>query len=183
MGIDAASFSFEGRARLQQQSRFTLVGVLNLQSQNLECPQSQSATINNHSATINFNLTTFVTTASINGHVVDANGAPLSGLQVGASLQGNNNTSRSSNSSGAFVERFGPSSLAAFTVSLNSASSSPVTVSYSTADGTAMAGRHYTASSDTLTFAPGQTTRTIIVLLILPPLSRIQYDTVGCKYK
>ena len=53
---------------------------------------------------------------------------------------------------------------AVFTVSLSAASSSTVTVKYSTADGTAKAaGKAYTAISGTLTFAPGQTSKTIVV--------------------
>ena len=52
---------------------------------------------------------------------------------------------------------------ATFTVSLSTASASPVTVDYSTADGTATAGIDYTAASGTLTFAPGATTQTIAV--------------------
>jgi subtilisin-like proprotein convertase family protein len=62
-----------------------------------------------------------------------------------------------------YVERYGHSSLAAFTVSLSAASATPVTVNYATANGTALAGSDYEASSGTLTFAPGQTTRTILV--------------------
>ncbi|HUE70652.1 MAG TPA: S8 family serine peptidase, partial [Pirellulaceae bacterium] len=69
----------------------------------------------------------------------------------------------STNGDGNFVERFGPSSLAAFTVTLSSASSLPVTVDYSTASGSALAGSDFTAASGTITFAPGQTTRTILV--------------------
>ena len=57
----------------------------------------------------------------------------------------------SANGSGGFVDRIGPSSIAAFTVSLASASAATTTVSYSTADGTALAGRDYTATSGTLT--------------------------------
>ncbi len=69
----------------------------------------------------------------------------------------------SGNSSGNFVDRYGPSSLAAFTVSLGSASPIPVTIDYSTADGTALAGRDYIAASGTLTFAPGLTAQTILI--------------------
>jgi hypothetical protein len=69
----------------------------------------------------------------------------------------------SSNSSGGFVERFGPSSLAAFTVSLNGAGSSAVTVNYATADGTALAGKDYTASSGTVTIPPGLTAQTVLI--------------------
>jgi hypothetical protein len=56
---------------------------------------------------------------------------------------------------------------ATFTVSLSATSSRPVTVRYTTADGTATAvGGDYQASSDTLTFAPGETSKTITVAVI-----------------
>ena len=42
-----------------------------------------------------------------------------------------------------------------YTVTLSAPSSSPVTVRYNTIDGTATAGQDYTATSGTLTFAPG----------------------------
>ena len=52
-----------------------------------------------------------------------------------------------------------------FVVSLSAASSSKVTVRFGTANGTAIAGRtgDYTATSGTLTFNPGETTKTIAV--------------------
>ncbi|MCC8429963.1 cellulose binding domain-containing protein [Reyranella aquatilis] len=50
-----------------------------------------------------------------------------------------------------------------FTVSLSQAATAPVTVQYGTADGTARAGSDYTAKSGTLTFAAGQTSKTISV--------------------
>ena len=53
---------------------------------------------------------------------------------------------------------------AQFVVTLAPASSKQVTVSYSTADGTAKASEDYTAaSSTTLTFAPDETTKTVSV--------------------
>ncbi len=52
-----------------------------------------------------------------------------------------------------------------FTVTLSSASTDTVTVAYATADGTATAGTDYTAVSGTLTFAPGQTTKEISVVV------------------
>lgn len=55
---------------------------------------------------------------------------------------------------------------ATFTVRLSAASSGPVTVAYATADGTAVAGSDYTATSGTLTFAPGTTSRTVSVPVI-----------------
>src|SRR5262245_15963232 len=53
----------------------------------------------------------------------------------------------------------------AFTVSLSVAYDVPVTVDYATADGTATAGSDYQAASETLTFAPGETSKTITVLV------------------
>jgi len=50
-----------------------------------------------------------------------------------------------------------------FTVSLSVAYDQPVTVSYATANGTAAAGSDYVAQSGTLTFAPGETTKTITI--------------------
>ena len=53
-----------------------------------------------------------------------------------------------------------------FTVSLSAASSQQVTVDYATSDGTATAGEDYTATSGTLTFTAGETTKTISVPII-----------------
>jgi hypothetical protein len=55
------------------------------------------------------------------------------------------------------------SSNASFTATLSAAAASAVTVNYATADGTATAGSDYTATSGTLTFAAGETTKTISV--------------------
>lgn len=54
-------------------------------------------------------------------------------------------------------------SLAVFTVSLDNPSGKEITVDYFTADGSAIAGSDYEATSGTLTFAPGETTKTIEV--------------------
>jgi hypothetical protein len=54
--------------------------------------------------------------------------------------------------------------LLSFTVGLSAPADGPVTVNYATADGAgATAGSDYQAASGTLTFAPGETTRTIEV--------------------
>jgi len=56
--------------------------------------------------------------------------------------------------------------VADFTVSLSSPSAFPVTVNYSTADGTATAGSDYTATSGNQTFAPGEIDKTIPVPIV-----------------
>ena len=50
-----------------------------------------------------------------------------------------------------------------FAVTLDRESTGTVTVAYATADGTATAGSDYTATSGTLTFAPGETEKTVSV--------------------
>jgi hypothetical protein len=52
---------------------------------------------------------------------------------------------------------------AAVAVTLSNGSSQAITVSYRTANGTAVANSDYTAASGTLTFQPGETSRTISV--------------------
>ncbi|PHS10434.1 MAG: hypothetical protein COA78_11410, partial [Blastopirellula sp.] len=52
---------------------------------------------------------------------------------------------------------------ATFTVTLDAASASTVTVDYTTVDGTATAGTDYTLTSGTLTFLAGETSKTISV--------------------
>jgi hypothetical protein len=54
---------------------------------------------------------------------------------------------------------------AVFTVSLSAASATAVTVDFATADGTAVTPSDYTSASGTLTFAPGETTKMITVLV------------------
>ncbi|WP_277601974.1 putative Ig domain-containing protein [Altererythrobacter sp. BO-6] len=55
---------------------------------------------------------------------------------------------------------------AVFTVTLSAASGQTVTVNYATADGTATQPGDYTAANGTVTFAPGQTVRTLGVPVV-----------------
>jgi hypothetical protein len=55
-----------------------------------------------------------------------------------------------------------------FTVSLSAAYDKVVTVDFATADGTAIAGIDYVAASDTLTFQPGDTFKTITIQVLDP---------------
>ena len=57
----------------------------------------------------------------------------------------------------------GPGAAVAFQVTLSRAASSAVTVDYATSDGTAVAGEDYTATSGALTFAAGETAKTVSV--------------------
>jgi hypothetical protein len=52
---------------------------------------------------------------------------------------------------------------AVFTVTLSEPATGTVTVNYATADGTAQASHDYEAAAGTLTFAPGETSKTITV--------------------
>ena len=60
----------------------------------------------------------------------------------------------------------GPNAALAFAVSLSRAASGPVTVDYATSDVTATAGDDYTAASGTLTFAAGETEKTVSVAVL-----------------
>ena len=53
----------------------------------------------------------------------------------------------------------------AFTVTLSKAATSPVTVNYATSNGTATAGQDYVANTGTITFAAGETSKTINVAI------------------
>ena len=57
-----------------------------------------------------------------------------------------------------------------FTVTLDRSSARNVTVNYRTVDGTAIAGEDFTAAHGTLTFAPGQTSKTVSVPVFDDPV-------------
>lgn len=61
---------------------------------------------------------------------------------------------------------FGGGSQVPFTITLANPTNLPVTVSYATSNGTALSGSDYTATTGTVTFAPGETTKTVIVFAL-----------------
>jgi hypothetical protein len=54
---------------------------------------------------------------------------------------------------------------AVFNITLSAASADPVTVAYATADGSATAPADYAAASGTLTFSPGETSKTVTIFV------------------
>jgi len=64
-----------------------------------------------------------------------------------------------------------PADRSALTLTVNrtGAATDPVTVSFATADGTALAGANYTAQSGTVTFAAGETSKTIVLTVPTGP--------------
>ncbi|MBY0324701.1 MAG: cellulase family glycosylhydrolase [Reyranella sp.] len=87
---------------------------------------------------------------TINGTAVGTNPPPLPTLSVADATvaEGNSGTHE-----------------LAFTVTLSAAATGPVTVAYATSNGTATAGSDYTAASGTLTFAAGETSKVIKVVV------------------
>lgn len=69
----------------------------------------------------------------------------------------------SGNASGDHVHRYGPSSLAAFSVELAEPVATQVTVDYGTSSGTATSGSDFENASGTVVFPPGVVKQTIIV--------------------
>ncbi len=66
-----------------------------------------------------------------------------------------------------------------FTVTLSNASTIPLSVDYATSDGTATAPGRYTASTGTVTFAPGETTKQVTVATVADsPQQPDQYFTL-----
>ena len=53
-----------------------------------------------------------------------------------------------------------------YTISLSAASVAPVSVNFATANGSALASSDYAANSGTVTFAPGETTKTVTVAIV-----------------
>ena len=86
-----------------------------------------------------------VGTASAEGTITDNDDPPSFSVADGAGVEGGS---------------------AEFGVTLAGSGSRPATVSYATSDGTAIAVDDYEAASGTLTFAPGESSRTLSVVLV-----------------
>jgi len=81
----------------------------------------------------------------------------------GAGFQGGTNESWAIDNVEVALNGLNPNVEAVFTVSLGGANSSTVSVDFDTVDGSAIVGEDYTANSGQLTFAPGETQKTITV--------------------
>jgi hypothetical protein len=66
-------------------------------------------------------------------------------------------------------------SSAIFTVTLNPSSATSLSVNFETADGTAVGGTDYVATSQTVTFSPGMTEQTVTVPLLNPGATAITF--------
>lgn len=129
--------------------------------------------------TITFNpgKTTQTITVAINGdrideydetfflNLSDATNATIADAQAVATILDNDAPPTLTITDKTITESDNGTTTAIFTVSLDAASGKPVTVNFATANGTAIAGSDYTATSGTLSFAPGETTKTISVQL------------------
>ncbi|HBB33561.1 MAG TPA: hypothetical protein DC064_17615 [Cyanobacteria bacterium UBA9273] len=105
----------------------------------------------NETFTVNLSNPTKATIADAQGVVTITDNDPVPSFRINdvTTTEGNSGTKS-----------------ATFTVSLSAASGRTTTVNYATANGTATAGSDYTATTGTLTFAVGETSKTISVPII-----------------
>jgi hypothetical protein len=102
-------------------------------------------------------------------NLTDPAGASLADSQGSATIIDNDSAAtlpRLSINSVRVTEGDNSSSNVVFTVSLSSSAAMPVTVDFATQNGSAQAPTDFTASSGSLTFAPGTTTQTISVAIV-----------------
>ncbi|WP_325130215.1 putative Ig domain-containing protein [Arenimonas sp.] len=140
-GVDYVAQSLTGQTIPAGSSTYTFTALVN------------GDTLNEPSETFFVNVTGVVNAVVVDGQGVGTivNDDPLPSLAINdvTVVEGNAGTVN-----------------AVFTVTLGAASGQTVSVNYATADGTATQPADYTNTSGTLTFTPGQTTRTITVPVI-----------------
>lgn len=140
-GVDYVTNSLSGQTIPAGSSTYTFTVQVN------------GDTLNEATETFFVNVTNVVNAVVVDGQGVGtiSNDDPLPGLSINdvTVAEGNSGTTN-----------------AVFTVTLDAASGQTVTVNYATADGTATQPADYTNTAGTLTFTPGQTTRTITVPVI-----------------
>lgn len=102
------------------------------------------------------------------GFVADGSstGSPTNYKLNGAALGNTTSLPSLSVTDSSVTESATQSVLEPFVVTLSAAATSPITVVYATSDGTAVAGINYQAAKGTLTFAPGETQKTINVSVL-----------------
>lgn len=102
------------------------------------------------------------------------------GSAVGTIIDNDNNSRLAISNAEANEGAAGVNSTMTFKVTLAPASARPVSVAWATADGTATAGSDYTAASGTLTFAPGETEKAIVVSVLGDDINE-ENETVQVK--
>jgi hypothetical protein len=100
-------------------------------------------------------------TGAAAGTVVSSGAGGLE-MPIGLLFEANGNLLVSSSHNHQIL-RYGPGSWAVFTVTLSFPVSFAVSVDFATGNGSAAAGADFVATAGTLTFAPGDTTKTILV--------------------
>ena len=139
-GVDYVANNLTGQTIPAGNSTYTFTVLVN------------GETLNEPSETFFVNVTNVTGAVVVNGQGVGTivNDDPLPSLSINdvTVIEGNAGTVN-----------------AVFTVTLSAASGQAVGVNYATADGTATQPADYTSTAGTLTFTPGQTTRTITVLV------------------
>lgn len=140
-GVDYVANSLTGQTIPAGSSSYTFTVLVN------------GDALNEASETFFVNVTNVVNAVVVDGQGVGTvvNDDPLPSLSIDdvTVVEGNSGTTN-----------------AVFTVTLSAASGQTVSVNYTTADGTATQPADYTSTSGTLTFTPGQTTRTITVPVV-----------------
>jgi autotransporter-associated beta strand protein len=124
--------------------------------------------LNSSGATIDIGVTSTLTSGMVRrGVTIKATNTLSYSLTVSDQPPASENSTPSlSAGDAAVVQSPTASTNALLGVTLSAAAGSNVTVSYATANGTAMAGTDYTATNGTLTFSPGETSKNVPVAVL-----------------